>query len=65
MRGRRKPCAAGPQEDGRHAVSRINSMKIAKGENNRYNISAVRKRLKTVSQRKGVDFTKSFCFHPI
>ena len=36
-------------------------MKIAVKENKRGNIAAMRKRLKTVSQRRGVDKTKSFC----
>ncbi|MPC11527.1 hypothetical protein E2C01_004194 [Portunus trituberculatus] len=56
MRGRRKPCAAGPQEEGRHAVSKIIAIKYSE----RCNISAVRKRLKTVSQKREVDETKSF-----
>ena len=48
---------------GRHAVSKIRravSMKIAVKESKRDNIAATRKRLKTVSQRRGVDKTKSF-----
>ena len=63
MRGRRKPCAARVGEEGRHAVSKISrtvTMKIAIKYRKRCNISAVRKRLKTVSQRRGVDETKSF-----
>ena len=63
MRGR-KPCAARPEEEERrHAVSRIRravGMKIAIKDSKRYNILSVRKRLKTVSQRRGVDKTKSF-----
>ncbi|MPD01703.1 hypothetical protein E2C01_097243 [Portunus trituberculatus] len=53
MRGRRKPCAARLQEEGRHAVSKISrtvSMKIAIKDRKRCNISAVRKKLKTDSQ---------------
>ena len=48
---------------GRHAVSEIRiavSMKIAVKESKRGNITAMRKRMKTVSQRRGVDKTKSF-----
>ena len=39
-------------------------MKIAVKESKRGNIAAMRKRLKTVSQRR-VDKTKSFSFHPV
>ena len=63
MRGRGKSCAARPREQGRPAVSEIRravSMKIAVKESKRVNIAAMRKRLKTVSQRRGVDKTKSF-----
>ena len=63
MRGRSKSCATRPREKGRHAVSVIRravSMKIAVKESKRGNIAAMRKRLKKVSQRKGVDETKSF-----
>ena len=62
VRGRGKYCATRPQEEGSHAVSmikRVVSMKIAV-ENKRGNVAAMRKRLKTVSQRRGVDKTKSF-----
>ena len=62
MRGRRKSCAARPQEDGRHAVSKINravSMKIGIEDSKRCNIPAKRESLKTVSQRRGVNVTKS------
>ena len=38
-------------------------MKIAIKESKRGNIAEMRKRLKTVSQRRGVDKTKSFLFH--
>ena len=58
MRGRSKSCAAGPREQGRHAVREIRravSMKIAVKEIKRGNIAAMRKRLKIVSQRRGVD----------
>ena len=56
-------CAVRPQEKGRHAVSKIRragSMKIAVKESKRSNIAVMRKRLETVSQRRGVDKTKSF-----
>ena len=61
-RGIRKSCAAKPQEERRDAVGKINravSMKIAIGDTKRSNIPAKRERLKTVSQRRGVE-TKSF-----
>ena len=51
------------REPGRHAVSKIKgsvSMKIAVKETKRSNIAAMRKRMKRVSQRRGVDKTKSF-----
>ena len=60
---RSKSYAARPREQGRHAVSEISravSMKITVKENKRGNIAAMRKRLKTVSQRREVDKTKSF-----
>ncbi|MPC81241.1 hypothetical protein E2C01_075848 [Portunus trituberculatus] len=63
VRGRGKPCAARPQVEGRHAVSNISravSMKITIKDSKRCNIPTVKKRLKTVSQRRGVDETKSF-----
>ena len=64
VRERRKSCAAArPQGEVRHAVSKINRavrMKIAIEDSKRCNIAVVRKRLKTVSQRKGVDKKKSF-----
>ena len=63
VRGRRKSCAAKLQENRRHAISKINgavSMKIVIEDRKRFNILAKRKRLKTVSQRRGVDETKSF-----
>ena len=68
MRGRDKSCAARLREQGRHAVSKIRravSIKIAVQESKRDNIGAMRKRLKTVSQRRGVDKTKSFSFPPV
>ena len=68
MRGRSKSCAVRPREQGRHAVSEIRravSMEVAVKESKRGNIAAMRKGLKTVSQRKGVDKTKSFRFHPV
>ena len=63
VRGRSKSCAARPWEQGRHAVSEIRravSINIAVKESKRGNIAAMRKRLKTVSQRRGADKTKSF-----
>ena len=45
MRGRGKSCAARPQEQGRHAVSKIRtavSMKIAIRDSKRGNIAAMR-----------------------
>ena len=63
MRGRSKSCAARPREQGRHTVSETRitvNMKIAVKGSKTDNIAAMRKRLKTVSQRRGVDKTKSF-----
>ena len=58
LRGRSKSCAVRPREQGRLAVSEIRravSMEVAVKESKRGNIAAMRKRLKTVSQRRGVD----------
>ena len=61
MRGRSKSCAARPREQERQlARPEELSMKIALKESKRGNIAAMRKMLKTVSQRKGVDETKNF-----
>ena len=63
MRGRGKSCSERLREQGRHAVNKVRravSMKIVVKESKRGNIAAMRKRLKTVSQRRGVDKTKSF-----
>ena len=63
MRGRSKSCVVRPREQGRHAVSEIRraaSMTIAVKESKRGNIAAMTKRLKTGSQRRGVDKTKIF-----
>ena len=63
VRGRSKSRAVRLREQGRHAVSKIRravSMKIALKESKRGNTVAIRKRLKTVCQRRGVDETKSF-----
>ena len=63
VRGRGKSCAARPREKGRHTVSenrRAISMEVVVKESKGGNIQAMRKRLKTVSQRRGVDKTKSF-----
>ena len=57
VRGGGKSCAARSQEQRRHAVG----MKIAVKDSKSGNTAAMRKRLKTVSQRRGVDKTKSFC----
>ena len=58
-----KVCAARPQEDGRHADSKINravSIKTTIEDSKRFNIPAKRERLKTVSRRRGIDETKNF-----
>ena len=49
-------------EKGWHAGSKIRevSMKIAVKDSKRGNIAVMRKRLKAVSQRRGVDKTKRF-----
>ena len=63
VRGRGKSCAARSREQGRHEFSKITravSMKTEVKKSKRGNIAAIRKRLKTVSQRRGVDKTKSF-----
>ena len=61
VRGRRKPCAMRLQEEGRHAVRKINgTVSIKTEDRKRCNIPAVRENLKTVSQRRGVDKTESF-----
>ena len=68
MRGRGKSCAVRSREQGRHAVSKVRRAVITKKavkESKRGNIEAMRKRLKTVSPRRGVDKTKSFRFHPV
>ena len=60
--GRSNSCAARPREQGRHAVNKIRravSMEIAVKDSKGGNIAAMRKRLKTGSQRR-VDKTKSF-----
>ena len=63
VRERSKSCAARPPEQERHAVSEIRravSMEVAVKESKGGNISAMRKKLKTVTQRSGVDKAKSF-----
>ena len=63
MRGRGKSCAARPREQGKHAASKIRravNMKIAIKDRKRGNTAVIRKRLKPVSQKRGVDKTKSF-----
>ena len=63
LRGRGKSCAARPREQGRHAVIEIRravSMVVGVRESKKSNIAAMRKRLKTVSQRRRVDKTRSF-----
>ena len=55
VRERRQCCLARPREEGRHAVSKIRravSMKITVEDTKRGNITAMRERLKTVSQRR-------------
>ena len=51
--------AAGAGEAGSE-IRRAVSIKIAVKESKRGNIAAMRKRLKTVSQRREADMTKSF-----
>ena len=61
VRGRGKSCAVTLQ--GRHAVIKMRravSMKIAVKESKRGNIAGMGKKLKTLSQRRGVDKMKSF-----
>ena len=48
MRGKRTPCAARPQEEGRYAVSKINRAVSMKREIEDSNIPAVKKRLKSL-----------------
>ena len=63
VRERRQSCAARPREEGTHAVSNIRravNMKITVEDSKRGNITAMRERLKTVKQRRGIDETKSF-----
>ena len=63
VRERGKSSAARPKKGGKHAVSKIRkavSMKITVEYSKRANITAKRERLKTVSQRRGIDETKSF-----
>ena len=63
MRGRRKSHVVRLQEEGRYAVSMINravSMKMTIEDSKRCNIPTKRERLKTVSQRRGVDEMKNF-----
>ena len=63
VRRKSKYCAARPREKGRHTVSEIRravSMEVAVKKSKGGNISAMRKKLKTVSQRSGVDKAKSF-----
>ena len=63
MRVSRKSCSVRPREGERHAVNKFRravSMKITVEDNKRCNIAAVRKKLKTVSKRKGANKTKMF-----
>ena len=60
MSERSRSCAARLQEQERHAVS----MKIVVKKSKRGNTVAMRKRLKTVSQRNGVDKTKKLLIPP-
>ena len=58
-----RSCAARPREQERHVVSKIReavSIKIAVKDSKRDNIVPMRKTLKTVSQRRGEDKTKSY-----
>ena len=66
VRERRNGFTARTREEGIHALNKINivvSMKILIEYIKRSSIVAVRKRLKTVSQRRGIDKTKRFLFH--
>ena len=68
VRERRQCCAARQWEEGRQAVSKIKravSMKITAEDSKRGNTAAMRERLKTVSQSRGIDETKSFSFYPV
>ena len=63
MRERIKSYAARRREQGRHVVNKIEKtvrMDKTIEDSKRCNISAKRKMLKTVSQRRGVDETKNF-----
>ena len=63
VKERGKSFVARPRMQGRHAVNKIRraiSMKITVKESKRDNLAGMRKRLKTVSQRRGVDKTKIF-----
>ena len=55
------PCVVRLQEEERHEFNKIRrtvSMKIGIEDSKRCNIPVVRKRLKKVSQRRGIDKTK-------
>ena len=62
VRERRQCCLVRTQEEGMHVVSKIrraDRMKIALEDSKRGNTAAMKERLKTVSQRKGVNEMKS------
>ena len=68
VRERSKSCTARPQEVKRHTLpimKKTGGMKIGVEDSKINNTPKVRKRLKTVNQRKGGDKTKSFRFHSI
>ena len=59
---KRKSCVARLREEGRYAVSKIRrpgGIKMAIEDSERCNIPALRRRLKTVSYKRGIDKTKN------
>ena len=63
IRVSRKSCVVRLWEGMRHAVSKFRKavcMKITVEDSKKCNIAAERKRLKTVSKRRGVNKTKNF-----
>ena len=67
MRGKTKPCGTRPHKERIHVVNKIEKtvrMEKTIEDSKRCNILAVRKRLKTVSQRRGVDNRNKKLFIP-
>ena len=63
VRERRQSCAARPQEEGTHAVSKFRkavSVGNAVKDSERCNIAAEIQSLKRVGERRGINETKSF-----